>query len=196
MFYSTIVIATDRRVFSDLRHLSYARKDVGHQVTQRQRKHVMTAFGSVSACDRRVSMRSLCQSVFRLHCWSGLTASAYLSFSFLTGLLALFESGIEAVFSLRMRGSPAEAPASFGDVYDTATRVYSGGRPEILARPASPWLAAPAVLREGCQRYLVWTNPETATVQGLQKYPATQLRRMDLASRWIGPASSVEVVHD
>lgn len=29
----------------------------------------------------------------------------------------------------------------------------------------------------------------------LQTYPATRLRRMELASRWIGPTSSVEVVH-
>ncbi len=116
MLYSTIVIATDRRVFSDLRHLSYAKKDVGHQVTQRQRKHVMTAFGSVSACDRRVSMRSLCQFVFRLHCWFGLTASAYLSVFFPTGLLAVFGFVIEADSSPQMRGSSAEAPASFGEV--------------------------------------------------------------------------------
>ena len=140
-------------------------------------------------------MRGLRQFVFRLHCWFRLTASAYLSFLFLTGLLAIFGPEIEAVFSLQMRGSPAEVPASFGEVYDAATRVYSEGRPEILARPASPRLAASATLREGRQRYLVWTNPETATMQGLQTYPATRLRRTELASRWIGPASSVEVVH-
>ena len=75
MLYSTIVIAVDRRFSSDLRYLSYAKKDVGHQVTQRQRKHVMTAFGSVSACDRRVSMRSLRQFGFRLHRWIGPASS-------------------------------------------------------------------------------------------------------------------------
>jgi len=104
--------------------------------------------------------------MLRLHRWVGRVVLIYFGFVFLTGTFLVFAPELEAVIAPQMRAAGTRAPASFGQLFDSAVSEFPKARPVTVKRPGSDVLAAQVIMRKKGRAFVVWLDLATAGVQG------------------------------